>query len=103
MMKHVQVKYLLLQELVRRDRIKLHKVDTKKDAVDILTKNTDRASLEFHKKSSGITALPRETEIGAASVLATAGGTPAEQMFEGIRMCLLGFIALLATVAPAKS
>ena len=103
MMKHVQVKYLFLQELVRRDRIKLHKVGTKENAVDILTKNTDRASLEFHKKQLGISALPRETEIGATSALTLAGGTPAEQMFEGLRMCLLGFIALLATVAPAKS
>ena len=102
MMKHVQIKYFFLQELVRRDRIKLYNVGAKGNAIDILTKNTDKASLEYHKKSLGITAMTREATIGAASLGVPAGAAPAVQTIDGLRMCLLGFTALLASVSPAK-
>ena len=95
LMKHVQIKYLFLQELVRRGRITLIKVGTKENAVDILTKNTDKATLEYHKKGLGIREMPREQ----AAVSSAAPGMHVHigQITQGIRVCLLGVIAILHT------
>ena len=53
-MKHVEVRYLFVQGLLRRGRMSLHKVGTLDNMSDIATKPIDQKTLERHCRSLGL-------------------------------------------------
>ena len=53
-MKHIEVRYLFVQGLLRRNRMSLHKVGTDDNVSDIATKPVDQQSLERHCVTMGL-------------------------------------------------
>jgi hypothetical protein len=53
-MKHIEVRYLFVQGLLRRNRMSLHKVGTDDNVSDIATKPVDQQSLERHCQTMGL-------------------------------------------------
>ena len=92
LMKHVQTKYLFLQELVRDKLIILVKIDTKLNVADVLTKNVTREILERHKRAMGLWIPPTiRGEVSAAYRMEPG----MKQVISGVRVCLMGALTLI--------
>ena len=62
--RHVQLRFLFLQELVEIGRIKLKKIDGVKNCADIFTKHVKADVLQKHLKEVGITSSVDKYFIG---------------------------------------
>ena len=61
LMKHVQLRQLFLQELVRLKRISLVKIHTNDNVADMLTKYLAKDALERHKKNIGLKTMSKDS------------------------------------------
>jgi hypothetical protein len=95
LMKHVQTKYLFLQELVRNKMVNLVKIDTKLNVADVLTKNVTKEILERHKRTLGLWAPAKEFGEVSAGHRNQPG---VKQVVYGLRSCLMGLLALIEQV-----
>ena len=71
-MKHIQIKYLLIQDAIQRGLIKIEKVDTKLNPADVLTKFLGVEPFQFHVGRSRTTLVPAKTLTAALAMMVAA-------------------------------
>ena len=101
LMKHVEIRHLFLQELVKQKRITIEKISTHHNVSDMLTKYLAGDVLAKHARSAGLRA--ENAHAGRGSMNAVTSGSPRAngailEVLRGIRVCLVGLAALVPPV-----
>ena len=92
-MKHVQIKYMFLQQMVKSKLLSLKKVPGTENTADIGTKYLEKATFEKLRLACGL----RDPEVVVASIQEeTRGKTNGwSQATDGMRTCLMGLLLML--------
>ena len=99
-MKHVEVRHLFLQELVRNKRLRITKIHTSRNQSDVLTKYVSAETLKKHVEEIGLK-ISGKKEVAAMSAARRDTGAAAE-VLRGIRLCLVGLTSLVPEAEAAK-
>lgn len=99
LLKHVETRFLFLQQVVRQGRLKVKKVGAEENVSDLMTKHLSKAVMEHHRACIGLRADKAVNEVSSASRVAPLG---LPQMIAGIRMCLIGLLSVLDTAESSQ-
>lgn len=104
-MKHVEIKYLFIQGLIKRGLVTLHKVATLDNCSDLMTKYLDLKSFQKFRHAIGYRDMNQQDKaimqeqfqnaVTFVALRATGGQNPRSAWITGLRLCLIGFFDML--------
>ena len=94
--KHVHLKHMFVQGLIREGRLVSYKVDGYSNSSDLGTKYLERTDFERHRAATGLSMPGGEVqEIKEENFDASVGNPGMQEMRKGVVLCLGGLLAML--------
>ena len=93
-MKHIQIKYMFLQQMVKSKLLSLRKIPGAENTSDIGTKYLEKSTFERLRLACGL----RDPEAVVANIqeeIPRGKGSGWSQVADGLRTCLMGLVLML--------
>jgi hypothetical protein len=92
-MKHVELRHMFMQQLVKEKRMKLRKIPGEENSSDLGTKYLERLTFEKHRRAAGLRSRGGDAERGQLNAI-EQGSPP-----NGVEMTLTGMAKCFAGIA----
>ena len=95
-MKHVELRHMFMQQLVKEKRMKLRKISGEENSSDLGTKYLERLTFEKHRRAAGLRSRGGDAERGQLNAIEQEfPNNGVEMTLTGMARCFAGILALM--------